>query len=313
MKGKAAFFKPAGVYPAMVTPFDDEGRINEEELRRYVSWMIAKGVDGLFPLGSAGEFVHLDFAEKVRVMEICVDEAKGRVPVTPGTADTCAAGSIRLAKAARSIGCEAVVIAPPYYFPATQEIIEEHYTQICRALPDFPIILYNIPLFAQPLDYDVVKRLSRVDNVVAMKESSGSMVDLLHFMDKIRIAGEDLAIMIGREEVLFPALMVGAKGTMSASVGVIPEMMKAIYVAWQEKDWARALAIQESILILVRAMFAIPFPLGFKAALEVRGFNMGKPKQPLSPSEQYNYTMVKSRIEKLLAAKLGEERVKINF
>lgn len=290
----------------MVTPFDDKGNVNETELRKYVSWLIDSGVSGLFPLGSVGEFIHMSFEEKVKVMEIVVDEAAGRVPVVPGTADSCAAKCIELTKAAKAIGCQSVVVAPPYYFPASQEIIEEHYVQLAKALPDFPIVLYNIPLFAQPISYDVVKRLSRMDNIVGMKDSSGSMVNLMHFMDKIKIAGEELNILIGREEMFLAGLMAGAKGTMSATVGVVPEIMSGIYNSWEQKDYDHAGQLQFSVLNLIRAMFALPFPIGFKAAMDIRGFNMGKPKQPLSPADQYNYSMVKSRIHKVLNQRLGE-------
>jgi len=305
MNSKDKFFKPEGVYPAMVTPFDDKGNVNEEELRKYASWLIERGVNGLFVLGSVGEFIHLDFEEKVKVMEIVVDEAAGRVPVVPGTAESCAAKCIELTKAARAIGCQAAIVAPPYYFPASQETIEEHYTQLAKAVSDFPLILYNIPLFAQPISYDVIKRLSRIDNIVAMKDSSGSMVDLMHFMDKISIAGEELNILVGREEMFLAGLMAGAKGTMSATAGIVPEIMIGIYEAWKQKDYERAQKLQFSILNLVRAMFALPFPVGFKAALDLRGFKIGKPKQPLSPADQYSYSMIKSRIQKVLDQRLG--------
>ncbi|KUO48799.1 MAG: hypothetical protein APF76_18130 [Desulfitibacter sp. BRH_c19] len=307
MNKKDELFKPEGIYPAMVTPFDDKGNINEEQLRKYVNWLIDSGVSGLFPLGSVGEFIHMSFEEKVMVMEIVVDEAAGRVPVVPGTAESCAAKCIELTKAAKSIGCQSVVVAPPYYFPSSQEIMEEHYSQLAKAVPDFPIILYNIPLFAQPISYDAIKRLSRMDNIVGMKDSSGSMVDLMHFMDKIKIAGEELNILIGREEMLLAGLMAGAKGTMSATVGVMPEIMAGIYDAWKQEDFERAQKLQFSVLNLVRAMFALPFPVGFKAALDVRGFNMGRPKQPLSPADQYNLSMIKSRIHKILDQTLGKD------
>jgi len=302
-------FKPEGVYAAMLTPFDDEGRINETELRNLVDWLVEEGINGLFPLGSVGEFIHLSFEEKVRVMEIVVDQAGGRIPVTPGTTASCAKNCIELTKRARDLGCQAVVVAPPYYFPMEQEMIEEHYEQVARAVPDFPIILYNIPLFATPLSYDVVKRLSRIDNVVGMKDSSGSMVDLMHFMDKIRVIGEELSILTGREEMLFSALAVGARGTMSATVGIVPELMTGIYRAWQDGDIEKARELQFSVLLLIRAMWALPMPLGFKAALEVRGFEMGEPKQPLSDAEQFNYLKVKSRIQKIMKQMLGNKVV----
>lgn len=302
-------FKPEGVYPAMLTPFNEEGKVNEEELRKLIDWLIDEGVSGLFPLGSIGEFIHLNFEEKARIMEIAVEQSNGRVPVVPGTAASCASNCIELTRKARDLGCQAAVIAPPYYFPINQEMIEEHYEQVANALPDFPIILYNIPSFATPLSYDVVKRLSRIKNVVGMKDSSGSMVDMMNFMDKVRLIGEDFNILTGREEMLYATLMVGGKGTMSATVGIVPEVMVGIYRAWLEGNIEEARKLQFSILLLIRAMWSLPFPLGFKAALEIRGFNMGENKQPLSDAEQFNYLKVKSRIHKILRQLLGENTI----
>jgi len=291
-------FKPEGIYVAMMTPFED-GRINEAVVRQMVDFVIKKGVHGIFPISSVGEFIHLDFEEKVYLMQIVHDQARGRVPVTPGVASTRPEDSIRLAKKAQEIGCEAVVIAPPYYYPISQDNMERHFEMVSDAT-DLPIILYNIPLFAPPISYDVVKRLSRRKNIVAMKDSSGSMVDLLHYMDKIRLIGEDLSFLVGREEILFPALMVGAKGCMTATAGILPEIMVGIYNAWRERDYDKARELQFSILLLIRAMFSVPFPLGFKTALEVRGFKMGPPQQPLSEAEYFRFAGAKSRIEKIM-------------
>jgi N-acetylneuraminate lyase/4-hydroxy-tetrahydrodipicolinate synthase len=178
-------------------------------------------------------------------------------------------------------------------------MIEKYFEAIADAV-DLPIILYNIPLFTQPLSYDVVKRLSRRENVVGMKDSSGSMVDLVHFMDKVRLVGEDLSFLVGREDMFFPGLMMGARGCMTATAGILPEVMVGIYRAWKEGDYDRARRLQFSILLLIRAMFAMPFPLGFKVALEMRGFSMGPPKQPLSDAERFRYRTVKARIEKIM-------------
>jgi N-acetylneuraminate lyase/4-hydroxy-tetrahydrodipicolinate synthase len=200
---------------------------------------------------------------------------------------------------ARELGCDGVVVAPPYYYPISQEMIEKYYETIIEAV-DIPIVLYNIPLFSSPLDYDVVKRLSRRKNVVGIKESSGSMVDFVHFMDKTRLTGADIHFMTGREETFFACLMMGAKGCMAGTACILPEIMLEIYEAWRKGDYDRARKVQFSILLLVRSMFALPFPLGFKLSLEMRGFNMGPPKQPLSDAEQFKYRTVKSRIEKLI-------------
>ena len=292
-------FKPEGIYVAMMTPFED-GQINESVVRQMVDFVIEKGVHGIFPISSVGEFIHLDFDEKVCLMQIVHDQAQGRVPITPGIASTRPRECIRLAQKAQEIGCEAVVVAPPYYYPMSQENMERHFEIISDAI-DLPIILYNIPLFAPPISYDVVKNLSRRKNIVAMKDSSGSMVDFLHYMDNIRLIGEDLSMLIGREEILFPGLMVGGKGCMTGTAGILPEVMVGIYNAWQKRDYEKSRELQFSILPLVRALFSVPFPLGFKMALEIRGFKMGPPQQPLSDGEYSKYLDTKSHIEKIMA------------
>ena len=292
-------FKPEGIYVAMLTPFTADGVINEEELRRMVEFQIASGVHGLFPISSAGEFIHMSRDEKIRMMEIIVKQNRDRVRVCPGVGSSHPAEAIVLAHKAKALGCDAVVVAPPYYYQLSQENIEKYFETIADAV-DIPIILYNIPLFTQPLSYDLVKRLARRDNVVGMKDSSGSMVDFLHFMDKIRIIGEDLNIMTGREETLFPCLMVGGKGCMTATSGILPEIMIGIYEAWKAEDYDKARELQFSVLLAVRAMFSLPFPLGFKIAMEMRGIDMGPPRQPLSDAERFKFSTMKARIEKIM-------------
>ena len=292
-------FKPEGVYVAMLTPFKEDGSLNEAELRRIVDFQIEGGVHGLFPISSVGEFIHMSRQEKFRIMEIMVDQNAGRVRIVPGVGSSLPAESIILAKKAKELGCDGVVVAPPYFYPLSQENIETYFETIADAV-DIPNIIYNIPLFTQPLSYDVVKRLARHANVVGMKDSSGSMVDFMHFMDKIRIAGEDINVLTGREETLFPCLMVGGKGCMTATAGILPEIMVDIYAAWQKDSYAEAKVLQESILLILRTMFALPFPLGFKLAMEMRGFNMGPPKQPLSDAERFKFRNSKVRIEKIM-------------
>jgi 4-hydroxy-tetrahydrodipicolinate synthase len=303
-------FKPEGIYVAMLTPFDDNGSLNESELRRIVDFQINGGVDGLFPISSVGESIHMSREEKFRMMEIVVDQNGGRVKVTPGVGSSYPAESIGLAQKAKDLGCDGVVVAPPYFYPMSQENIEKYFETIADGV-DIPNIIYNIPIFTQPLSYDVVKRLSRHRNIVGMKDSSGSMVDFMHFMDKIKIAGEDIHVLTGREETLFPCLAVGGKGCMTAISGILPEIMVDIYEAWKKGNYEDARQLQASILLIMRTMFALPFPLGFKLGMEMRGFKMGPPKQPLSDAERFQYRNMKTRIEKIMRAiveKLEKDR-----
>ncbi len=153
-------FQPEGVYVAMITPFDQNGRVNEDVLRQITEFAINAGVDGLFPVSSVGEAVHLSFEEKIRSMQIVADQAQGRVKITPGVGSSYSGEAILLAENAAKAGCDAVVIAPPYFYQMSQEMVENYFETIIDASP-LPSILYNIPLFTQPIDYDVVKRLSR--------------------------------------------------------------------------------------------------------------------------------------------------------
>jgi len=292
-------FKPEGVYVAMLTPFSEDGSINEEEMRRIVDFVIEAGVHGLFPVSTVGEYIHMTEEEKVGLMEIVVDQSGGRVRVTPGVGSSHPADAIRLVRKAEELGCDGVVVAPPYFYPLSQEMIEKYFETIADAV-DVPIILYNIPLFTQPLGYDLVKRLSRRKNIVAMKDSSGSMVDFLHFMDEIRLVGEDINVLTGREETLLPCLMMGGRGCMTATSGILPEIMVRIYEAWKEGNYDEAKDLQFSVLLVIRAMSALPLPLGFKVAMETRGFKMGPPKQPLSDAERFKFNTMRVRIEKVM-------------
>ena len=305
-------FRPQGIYPALLTPFDEEFRVNETELRRLLDFNIERGLNGIFPVSSVGEGVHMSFEEKCRCMDIVVDQVNGRVPVTPGVVASMPSESVRLAKYAASIGCEAVVVTPPYFYTPGGAMVE-HFFETIIEKTDIPIILYNIPLFTSPLDYDMVKRLCRYEMVVGMKDSSGSMVDFMHFMDKIAIAGEDIAMLTGREETLLAALLMGAEGCMTATAGVFPEIMVGIYKAWQQGDLEKALALQRSILVVIRTMFAAPFPVGFKLALELRGIKMGPALLPLSPADSYQTHTVRSRLRMLMEPLLAEYGEKVVF
>jgi len=290
-------FRPQGIYPAQLTPFDDNHCVNEPEFRRLLEFGIERKLDGIFPVSSEG--IHMDFKEKCRCMEITVDQVNGRIPVTPGVVASSPDECVKLAKYAGSIGCEAVVVTPPYFYKPDGAMVE-HFFETIIEKSGVPVILYNIPLFTSPLGYDTVKRLSRYENVVGMKDSSGSMVDFMHFMDKIAIAGADISMLTGREETLLSCLLMGAVGCMTATSGIFPEIMVGIYKAWQKGDLEEALALQRSILVIIRTMFAAPFPIGFKLALELRGFKMGPPLIPPSHADTFQIHIVRSRLKMLM-------------
>jgi dihydrodipicolinate synthase/N-acetylneuraminate lyase len=295
------FYKPEGIAPAMLTAFDDDGSVNAEVMGDIVDFCINSGCKMLFTVSSVGEFVHLELDEACNLMSIVKKASRGRLPVLAGVTASHIEKSIELAKYAREIGCDGIVCSPPYYYTVTQEMIERHYEMLAEAVPDMPIVMYNIPLFSTPLSYDLVKRVSQIPNVVAMKDSSGSMVDLIHFMDKCRLVGSDINILAGREEIVFPATMIGCKGAMVGTANIFPEILVKIYNATLAGDYDTARSFQLAICLSIRTMFSVPFPLGFKSAMEVRGFWMGPPKAALTEADKIRAEGCKKRLHDILS------------
>ena len=174
-------------------------------------------------------------------------------------------------------------------------------TILAEAVPDMSMVMYNIPLFSTPLSYDVVKRVSSIPNVVAMKDSSGSLVDFIHFMDKVRLAGTDINMMCGREEMIFSATMLGGKGAMVGTATIFPEILVRIFNATLAGDYNTARSLQLAICLAIRAMFSIQFPLGFKAAMKVRGFRMGPSKVALTEADKARAEATKKRLHTILS------------
>ncbi|MHA1931768.1 MAG: dihydrodipicolinate synthase family protein [Promethearchaeota archaeon] len=292
-------FKPEGVCVAMILPYNEDGSINKEELKKLVEFQIDKGVHGFLPLGSIGEFIHLSREEKIKVIEIVVETVNGRAYVIPNVSSSHPKQSIELALEAKKLGCSGVLVSPPYYYNLSNDMIEKHFEEIIDAI-DIPVILYNIPGFTQSLSYGIVKGLSQRKNVVGMKDSSGSMVDFLHFMDEVRSIGGNMNFMPGREETFFASLMMGATGSITGIAAVLPEFMVGIYNHWKKGSFDHARQLQNSILEVIRVMNSFPFPMGSKLALEARGFKMGPPRQPLSDLQQSRLSKVQARIEKTM-------------
>lgn len=281
-------FYPAGVYSAMLTAFSADGSLNEEVNRQLVEMQIEGGLDGIFPVSSSGESVAMDFASRCRLMDIVKDQARGRVAVLPGIPGCAPQEAMALGKHARECGCDGVVLMSPYFYHLTPDSLAAYFLQVVRSeeLGGLPVILYNIPLFSPSIPYDVICRLAKEPNVVGIKDSSGSLIDMVNYMDAIERAGSKAHFLTGREEALLATLDMGGYGCFTATCAVLPEYMSAIYRLWKEGDHERALFLQKKMVPVARAMMqAMPFPAGFKLALEVRGYAMGVPKLPLGAGE----------------------------
>ena len=296
---------PQGVIVAMLTPFNDQGKINETEVRRLVNFLTDKNVDGIFPVSSCGEYAHTDMAERKLLIDIVMDETGRRVDVIPGTGATCYHQSIELANYAREAGCSAIVLHGPYFFQNSEEVVEGHLRKVAESV-DIPIFLYNIPFFANEVTPAMVENLCNMKNVVGVKDSSGNMVNVMNLLEMTRKVDPEFKVLVGAEEIMLPALLMGGRGCMTATAGIFPEFMTGIWKAYTSGNYNLAQNLQFAILPLIREMKSVNFPQGFKEAMSLRGIDMGKPMMNYPPETLAKITDLKERLRMEMTSLLDE-------
>src|SRR5512137_107674 len=277
-----------GILTPHIVPLDDRGEINEAELRRYVDWLIAKGVDGLYPNGSTGEFVRFTPDERRQVIRIVCEQAAGRVPVLAGAAEANARETIAACDAYAGFGARAVAIVSPFYYRLSPESVYAYFREIALHSP-IDITLYNIPMFASPIDLPTLQRLAELERIVGIKDSSGDVAFMMRMITAIRPRRPDFCFLTGWDAVLVPMLLVGADGGTNAASGVVPELTRRLLALTRAGQTDLAVRVQYRLLELFDAsLYSTDFPEGFRAAVELRGFAMGRSRQPLSPTQQVN-------------------------
>jgi 4-hydroxy-tetrahydrodipicolinate synthase len=275
-------FMPKGIIPAMATPCDRWGNVNETSLRQLVNHLIAGGVHGLFPIGSQGEFYALTTEQKKRVLEIVVDETRGRVPVYAGTAALTTRETIELTKIARDIGASAVSILTPYFTNLSQRELKAYFMETAQAVPEIPVLLYANPARAKVgLNVETVVELAKVDNIVGVKDSTGDVTLTGEYIRATR--GMDFHVLAGRDTVIYAALCHGATGSIASCANVAPALMVEIYEAFQAGDHERSLAAQYRLAPLRQAFELGTFPVVVKEALTMMGIDAGEPVHPVLP------------------------------
>jgi len=291
-----------GIFTPNLVPFHDDGAIHEAELRRMIHWLVEHGVDGLYPNGSTGEFIRLNFEERKRVIRIVAEENRGRIPILAGAAEANIAETLEAAALYADLGCAAISLTGPYYFKVSQESVEEYFRELAQRSP-IDIILYNIPQFANEISLPVVERLAMdCPRIVGIKDSSRDFPRMIATLHKIKPQRPDFAVLTGTEEILLPTLMMGADGGTIATSGVVPEVVMKLYNEFRADNLVEAKRIQFKLLDLIEAMFDGPiFPEGFRAAAALRGFDLGTSRQPISKKEKADLSVLQSRIACLLA------------
>ncbi len=289
-------FIPKGIIPAMVTPLDEAGRINEPALRKLTNHLIEGGVHGLFPVGSQGEFFSLTLEQKKEVIRIVVSETRGRIPVYAGTGAVTTREAIETTKMAQDQGVSAVSIITPYFCVPSQKELIEHYLAIAKACPNLPILLYSNPDRTQvPFPTATVLELAAVDNIVGIKDSSGDMSQTGEYIRLTRKM--NFHVLMGRDTLIYAALCYGATGSICATANVDPRVPVEIYEAFLAGDHPRALDAQFRLAPLRIAFGFGTFPGVIKEALNMIGIEAGPAVRPVGPLTPEN----REKLRKILS------------
>ncbi|WP_419796809.1 MAG: 4-hydroxy-tetrahydrodipicolinate synthase [Terasakiella sp.] len=282
-----------GSIPALITPFKN-GQIDEQAFQDHVEWQIEQGSDALVPVGTTGESPTLSHQEHHRVVELCLEAAKGRVPVIAGTGSNNTAEAISLQKHAKEAGAAAGLVVTPYYNKPTQAGLIAHYKAIHDAV-DLPIIIYNIPgRSIIDMAVETMAELSKLPNIVGVKDATG---DLTRPLNTYLGCGADFCQLSGEDATAVQFLSAGGSGCISVTANIAPKLCADMQRAWRDGDTKTAMDIQFKLLPLHNAMFCESSPGPVKYAAELMGRCSSETRLPLVEISETS----KERVRKVLA------------
>ena len=292
-----------GIIPPILTPMNEDESINTEELRRQVNRQIESGVHGLFPFGTNGEGYILSAEEKELVLKTVVEETNGRVPVYAGTGCIGTKETIKQSLMAKSVGADILSIITPSFAAASQEELYVHYKTVAQEV-DLPIVLYNIPArTGNKLLPETVARLSRIDNIVGVKDSSGDFDNMLKYLELTK--EEDFIVLSGNDSLILPCLKSGGVGGIAGCANVYPKTMVSIYEKYVAGDIEGAEQAQESIATF-RACFKYGNPNTIvKTAAALLGYPVGRCRAPFNQVPPEGVEALKKVLEENKAKGMG--------
>lgn len=284
-----------GIITAVLTPFKEDQTIDEAVARKQVNRLIDGGISGLFILGTNGEFFSLTMDEKVQFARIVVDEVKGRIPVCAGTGAISTAEVIELTRRMEEAGVDSVSVITPYLMTLTQQELEKHYKKVAT-MTSLPILIYHMPgRTNNRLSPETVADLSKVENIVGIKDSTGDFDQILQF---IRATDDDFAVYSGADPLILWTLMAGGQGAIAATSNMYPKLVVSIYDHWKNGDLHMARKAQEKLRRIRDASSMASTPAVFKKAMEILGHPVGPPRDPVEPVTQE----VEEKLKKVMEA-----------
>lgn len=273
--------KVKGSITPVVTPFNSEEDVDEEALKKIVDYLIKGGSNGLFAAGTAGAFYLLTPEERKRVTDIVVKESGGRVPVYAGTGGITVRENLDIAKHAKTVGANAVVILTPYYVKVDDEELFKYFTSFASAV-DMEVILYNNPARAgNNISPAILERIvDENSNVIAIKDSSG---DLVQYGEYRMMVGKKISLVSGKDELILASLTMGGDGVVSAVSNVVPDLVSKILNLFEKGDMKKAQEIQNKLSTLKKSFGGAAYPAPILAALTLLGIKAGQPRLPVLP------------------------------
>ena len=280
-----------GIIPPVVTPMLPDEEVDYPKLRRFIDHQIACGVHGIFVLGTTGECYALDADEKRRVVATAVEQVDKRVPVYAGTGAETTREAVRHTQMAEREGADGVSVITPYFIMPSQAEVIDHYRRVAEST-SLPVVLYSNPSTCGGLkiEPDTVAKLAGVRNIVAIKDSSG---DLQNLIETVRLVPELFAVLQGRDTLIAPALLFGARGAVPASCNIAPKLVVEIYEAFTAGDVDRAKAAQRRLSPVRIALTMGTAPGVVKQAMALCGWDVGPSRSPIAPLSVEKRTKLK--------------------
>jgi 4-hydroxy-tetrahydrodipicolinate synthase len=284
-----------GSMVALVTPFDAQGRFEEEVYRQLVEFQIENGTDAIIPCGTTGESATLDYQEHDRVIRVCIEQVKGRIPVIAGTGSNSTAEAIELSQHAKEMGADGVLLVSPYYNKPTQEGLYQHYKKIAETVA-LRQVLYNVPgRTGMNMEAQTTIRLAEFANIVAIKEASGNVTQASEI---IAAAADKIDVISGDDFLTLPLMACGATGVISVTANIAPKQVKAMVTAVNAGNWAEAKRLHLQLLDLHQAMFIESNPVPVKTSLELMGKLKAHVRLPLVPMQAGNLAKLTAVLKK---------------
>lgn len=283
-------FQPiTGSIPALITPMLEDGSVDYASLRKLIDWHIAEGTDCIGVVGTTGESPTVNVEEHREIIRVSVEQAKGRVPIMAGCGANSTAEAIELAKFAKSVGADCQLQVVPYYNKPTQEGMYQHFKAIAEAVPDLPIILYNVPgRSVADMQHDIVLRLAQVPGIVGIKEATGN-IERAQWL--IRDLPKEFAVYSGDDPTAVALMLCGGKGNVSVTANVAPRLMHELCVAAIAGHVQKAMDIQFKLMPVHKNLFVEANPIPVKWAMARMGLcggtlrlpmtELSKPQQPV--------------------------------